>query len=144
MHEIFRLKSLLFLFRERKEIIMSNEFIVSESSGEKLYKLIMVLFSPDRGMKIISKEIPDGRIHFRIYFGNLDPDSREFLTRELKYKSVDEGATKEEFDELLNEMLSKMPEEVEIKVHDLSQYSSLMEQFSTGVMDGFFNIRTTH
>lgn len=116
---------------------MSNEFHVNESAGEKVYKLMLVFFSSRRGMKIISKESANGMIHFLIYFGDLQTDTKEFLTRELKYKSIDDGVTKKDFDEIVNEILSKMPKEVEIKIHDLSNYETLKEQYSKGIKEGF-------
>jgi len=48
---------------------MSNDFIVIESQGEKLYKLVTVIFPPE-GIKIVSKESLDGKIHFCIYIGH--------------------------------------------------------------------------
>jgi len=44
----------------------------------------------------------------------------------------------------VKDMMADMPEHVKIETHDLSHYTSLKEQFSTGVMDGYFQIKTNN
>ena len=120
---------------------MANNFIVSESLGEKLYKLIIVFFSPDRGMKIISKESSNRKIHFHIFFGDLNPETKEFLTQELVFKSKCEGAPKEEFDSYItNNILSQLPIGTTVQIQDLTKYQTLKEQFDEGLSRGFMKL----
>ncbi|MBE0427232.1 MAG: hypothetical protein IBX72_11395 [Nitrospirae bacterium] len=121
---------------------MPFQFYINEESGEKLYKLINIKISQKGVMKIISKESNKGRIHFIIRLSSIDPDTEEILSEETKYKSTEKGVTKRQFNNMVDAMISKLPENAEVKIHDMSHYSSLKDQFSTGVMDGFFNIRT--
>ena len=123
---------------------MSYQFHVREESGEKLYKLIIIKLSQQEIMKIISKEIKRERICFIIRLSQLDRSNEEVLSEETRYKTTEKGVTKRQFNNMVDAMISKMPENAEIKIHDLSHYRSLMDQFSTGVMDGFFNIITTN
>ena len=117
---------------------MSEKFTVDEAQGDKLYKLIFIKFSPKRAMKIISKESINGKIHFVMYFGDLNPETGEFVTQKLEYKSTDEGATKGDFEEFIEEnIFSKMPAGLEIQVKDLSEYQNLEEQISQGLDKGF-------
>ena len=121
---------------------MSYQFHVREEDGEKLYKLITTKFSQRQVMKVISKEDKQGRIHFIIRLSLVDPETGEILSEETKYKSTEQGATKKEFDSLVENMMANMPEHVKIEIHDLSHYTSLKEQFSSGLMDGFLQIRS--
>ena len=116
-------------------------FIIDESKGEKLYKLIMITFSPERGMKVISKEDSSGEIHFQIYFCDLDPATSELVNQELEYKSIDDGVTKPDFEQFIeNEILSKLPKGIKIDIQDLSKFQTLKEQFSTGLEEGFLKM----
>ena len=119
---------------------MSYQFYVREESGEKLYKLIIIKLSQQEVMKIISKESKQQRIHFVIRLSQINPHTEEVVSEETKYKSIEKGVTKRQFNNMVDAMISKMPENAEVKIHDLSHYSSLMDQFSTGVIDDFFNI----
>jgi len=123
---------------------MSHQFYIREESGEKLYKLIIIELSRQEVMKLISKESKQKRIHFVIRLSQIDPDTEEILSEETKYKSIEKGVTKRQFNNMVDAMISKLPEKAEIIVHDLSHYSSLKDQFSTGVIDGFFNIITSN
>lgn len=120
---------------------MPYQFHVREESGEKLYKLITIKLSSQM-IKVISKESKQKRIHFVIRIAQIDPDTEEILSEATKYKSIEKGVTRRQFNNLIDAMTSKLPENAEIEMHDLSNYSSLMDQFSTGIMDGFFNITT--
>ena len=117
---------------------MSEKFIIDEGQGDKLYKLIFIKFSPKRAMKVISKESINGKIHFVIYFADLEPESGEIVTQKLEYKSTDEGASKGEFEEFIEEnIIAKMPAGLEIQIKDLSEYQNLEEQISKGLDKGF-------
>ncbi|HWR59159.1 MAG TPA: hypothetical protein VN328_09750 [Thermodesulfovibrionales bacterium] len=118
---------------------MSHDFTVTEENGEKLYKLIIVKFSLE-GMKIVSKETFDQRIHFCIYFGKLDPDTGEFATSEPRYRSADKGVSIEEFETFVSEALAKFPANAEVIVNDLSKYLTVKEQFNEGMNKGFMNV----
>lgn len=116
-------------------------FIIDESKGEKLYKLIMIKFSHKRGMKVISKEDAAWKIHFQIYFYDLDPATSELVNQELEYKSIDDGITKPDFEQFIsNEILSKLPEGIKIDIQDLSKFQTLKEQLSTGLEEGFLTL----
>ena len=117
---------------------MLEKFTVNEAQGDKLYKLIVIKFSPKRALKVISKESINGEIHFVMYFCDLNPETGEITTQKLEAKSKDEGASKEEFEELIEEdIFSKMPAGLEIQVKDLSGYQNLEEQISRGLDKGF-------
>jgi hypothetical protein len=124
-------------------IKMSNQFLVSESAGEKLFKLITVFFSHDRGMKIISKELLDGKIRFYGYTGEVELDTKEIETHSYLFASSDEGITKEEFNEIVNRTLSEMTEEIEVIIHDLSKYQTIQEKYNKGLQDGFLKIKSS-
>ena len=117
-----------------------SDFTVSEEKGDKLYKLIIVIFSSE-GMKIISKETVDGQIHFCIYFGKVDPDTKEFLSSVPKYRSPDKGVTKEGFESFVSEKLAKMPDNAEIIVNDLTEYQTLKEQYKAGLNKGIMKVK---
>lgn len=123
---------------------MSYQFYVREESGEKLYKLIIIKLSRQEVMKIISKESKQERIHFVIRLSQINSDTEEILSEETRYKSTEKGVTKRQFNNMVDAMISTTPENAEIKMHDLSHYSSLMDQFSTGVMEGILRITTNH
>ena len=112
---------------------MAYEFSVSEEKGDKLYKLIIIRLQVHEGIKIVSKEDFYEKIHFCIYMGALDPHTKEFVTRELKYKSVDEGIEKGGFESLIQDIINKLPEGSEVIVNDLSGYRTLKEQFKEGL-----------
>lgn len=122
---------------------MSYQFYVNEESGEKLFKIAIVKLSRREVIKIISKESKKGRIHFIIRLCQVDPDTEDILSQETKYKSMEKGVTKRQFDSLMDALIEKLPDKANITIHDMSHYSSLMDQFSTGVMDGLFNLTTT-
>lgn len=121
---------------------MTFQFFVNEESGEKLYKLIIVKLTQQEMMKIISKESKGERIHFVIRLSKLNPGTEEVISEETRYKSIEKGVTKRQFNNMVDAMISKLPESTEVKIHDLSHYKSLKDQFSAGVMDGFFRIRS--
>ena len=121
---------------------MTYQFYVREESGEKLYKLIIIKLSRQGMMKIISKESKQKRIHFVIRLSEIDPGTEEILSEETKYKSMENGVTKRQFNNMVQAMISKLPPNTETKIHDLSHYSSLKDQLGTGVMDGLFDIAT--
>jgi hypothetical protein len=119
---------------------VSNDFTVTEKKGEKIYKLITATFPPE-GIKIISKEAVDGKIHFCIYIGKVDVDTKEFITSRPRYRSPESGVTKEAFEGFLGDTLVKMPETAEITVNDLSAYSTLKEQYSAGLNRGIMKVK---
>lgn len=121
---------------------MLKQFFVSEESGEKLYKLITIRLSHEEMMKIISKEGRKKRIHFIIRLSRTDPGSGAILNEETKYKSAENGVTQRQFDNMVQAITEKLPPDAEITIHDLSNYGTLMDQFSTGVMDGFLRTGT--
>jgi hypothetical protein len=122
---------------------MSFKFTVSEERGDKLYKLIIIRLSNHEGIKIVSKEAFNEKIHFCIYLGKLDQDTKEFITKAPRYKSTDNGLTKEEFETFISETFEKMPETAEIFVNDLSSYSTLKEQFKEGLNKDFMKVVST-
>lgn len=117
-----------------------SDFTVSEEKGEKIYKLITFIFPPE-GIKIVSKESFDGKIHFCIYIGKVDSDTKEFITSEPRYRSADQGVTKEEFESFLSDTLAKIPERAEITVNDLSAYPTLKEQYKAGLDKGIMKVK---
>lgn len=122
---------------------MSYKFHVNERVGEKLFKIVVIKLSQREVIKIISKESKQGRIYFSIRFCQIDPDTEDVLSQETKYKSMEKGVTKRQFNSLLDALIGELPDKANIRIHDMSHYSSLMDQFSTGVMDGLFNLTTT-
>jgi hypothetical protein len=123
---------------------MSHQFYVREELGEKIYKLIIIKLSRQEVMKIISKESKQERIHFVIRLSQINSDTEGILSEETKYSSIEKGVTKRQFSNLVDAMIAKMPENTEIKIHDLSHYSSLMDQFSTGVREDILRIITNY
>ena len=119
---------------------MKNDFMISESLGDKLYKLIFINLSEKGMMKIISKESKTKKIHFIIRLAETDPHTYEILTEETKYKSIESGVTKRQFNNMIKSMSANLPQNVGIMIHDLSDYSSLIDQFSAGIVQGIFNI----
>ena len=87
-------------------------------------------------MKIISKENSQTKIEFNILTCKIDPNTGKVFSEETRYRSIGKGVTNRQFNEIVDTIISKLPKDVEIKIHDLSHYSSLKEQFSIGVMDG--------
>lgn len=116
-------------------------FIIDESRGEKLYKLMMIKFSPKKGMKVISKEDPSGKIHFYIFFCDLDTVTHEVVKQNLEYKNIDGGITKTDFEQFIeNEILSKLPKGIKIDIQDLSKYQTLKDQFHAGIEERFLKL----
>ena len=120
---------------------MTDRLIIEEGKGDKIYKLIVIMFpSGNNGIKIISKEDFNETIHCSMHSGTFHPKTGEFTNIELVYKSPDEGLTKEDFEGFIKVLLSKAPEETEVIVEDLSGYKTLREQFRTGLHEKFMKV----
>lgn len=119
---------------------MTYKFTVKEESGEKLYKLIVIRFPDQSGVKFISKENLSEKIHFIIYFGTMNPVTGDFTVNKIHHTNKTNGITKENFDNLICTTLSKMTDDKEVAIHDLSKYKNLKEQYEYGLNEGFMKV----
>lgn len=119
---------------------MTYSFMVDEASGEKLYWLVQIRFSPMRGAKILSKESSDGKIDFVVSFFDVNPDADEFIAEKTTHQSEENGVTKQYFEELLETIISALPAGVIVNGKDLSSYGTVKEQIDAGIDESFFNI----